>query len=112
MRDLFLWSYKLASTRSFAWEDGMVIPLADNINHADEYVSYKSKPYSYLKEHINGQSRIDYSDFSGRVGESDYRPMNGRTLLNRLEKYIRSCNSIEHVLNSESLWDLENLIND
>ena len=48
----------------------MVIPLADNINHADESVSYKARPDSYLSKFIPGSTRICYGDFTGESAHS------------------------------------------
>lgn len=85
----FFWAYKMVTTRSFSHGEGMVIPLADNLNHEDVYVDYLTLSSEFLNRKAADESEMskDYRDFKGFA----YR-FNGKTKFrthrNRLEKLV------------------------
>lgn len=44
----FLWAYHLVSTRSFGLEEGILAPIADNLNHRDCYLCCDIKGTAFI----------------------------------------------------------------
>lgn len=106
LKSLFFWAYKLVTTRAFCWGDGMIIPLADNLNHEDVYIDYLTLSKQFLN--IKAEQPIilkDYTDFLGSSKQSQ-APMKTRSHLNRLEKYYRWY-SDDGFSEIGAIWELE-----
>lgn len=111
-RDLeneFLWSWKVCCTRGYAWEGGMLIPMADNLNHGEVYTSYESEQKSVLLETLS-KGRTDYVDYSDFLSlESPEIPeVDKRQNKNRLQKYLQE-NTPPTI---KKIWDLEKILED
>jgi glycosyltransferase involved in cell wall biosynthesis len=105
----FFWSYKLVTTRSFSHGEGMVIPLADNLNHEDVYVDYLTLSREFLNRKALGiDESKDYKDFLGYISRFDGRKK-FRSHLNRFEKLIdripdANFNVLRHI------WEVDDLL--
>ena len=90
---LFFWAYKLVHTRSFAWgkPEGMLVPFADNLNHADINLTYKTLE-------------------KAKVSERESQPMQpgtGKLYMNRMMKYIHKYQSVEGLREIRYIWETE-----
>ncbi|CAG9321098.1 unnamed protein product [Blepharisma stoltei] len=106
LKSAFFWAYKIVTTRAFCWGDGMIIPLADNLNHEDVYIDYLTLSKEFLT--VKAEQPVllkDYSDFLGSSKQSAV-PMRSRSHLNKLEKHIRWYQD-EGFTNHSSVWELE-----
>ncbi|OMJ72639.1 hypothetical protein SteCoe_28864 [Stentor coeruleus] len=108
----FLWAYKLVTTRSFSHGEGLVIPLADNLNHEDVYVDYLTLSTGFLekKAHDPLINNKDYKDFQGIPNESS-APMRSRSHMNRLEKCLKIQNYAEPQF-LRNIWEIEEFLGD
>lgn len=108
----FLWAYKLVTTRSFSHGEGLVIPLADNLNHEDVYVDYLTLSTGFLEKKVQDQltDNKDYKDFQGFPHESP-APMRSRTHMNRLEKCLKVQNYAEPQF-LKNIWEIEEFLGD
>lgn len=106
----FLWAYKLVTTRSFSHGEGLVIPLADNLNHEDVYVDYLTLSTGFLEKKVQDQltDNKDYKDFQGFPHESP-APMRSRTHMNRLEKCLKVQNYAEPQF-LKNIWEIEEFL--
>jgi hypothetical protein len=105
----FVWTWKICCTRGYAWDGGMLIPMADNINHGEVYTSYESESKSLLEVLAkNKTGEIDYSDFlDGPCLE--FVQQEPRSNTNRLEKYLAAGNSLESL---NRIWDLDKVLDE
>jgi len=110
MKNEFLWAYKMVTTRSFSHGEGMIIPLADNLNHDDVYVDYLTLSQEFLirKSYDQQKDGKDYKDFLGSMHRSEGR-LKFRTHLNRLEKIIQLDPSLEFS-SVKHIWELNDLL--
>ena len=85
LEKVFRWSYELVIGRSFGeslpW--AMLVPLADNFNHANVNVSYE---LIHKKIHLV-DNRPKYQDFTNSV-DTPKVPMPHRYGTNRLQKWL------------------------
>lgn len=93
LEDLFAWAYKLVHTRSFAWgkPEGMLVPFADNLNHADINLTYKTIE----------KARV--SDPEAPRTE----PGPGKLYMNRMMKYLHKYQSVEELQDVRYIWETE-----
>ncbi|OMJ86347.1 hypothetical protein SteCoe_12134 [Stentor coeruleus] len=102
----FMWSWKVCCTRGYAWEGGMLIPVADNTNHGEVYTSYESEEKSVLKVQAeNRTSEVDYTDFLDIKLEYEIE-VDYRKNTNRLEKYLEK-SEIPEIRN---IWQLDRVL--
>lgn len=84
----FMWAWLVCCTRGYSWEGGMLIPMADNLNHGIVYTSYHGEEKSTLKTLAGNLTiDIDYTDFLGMQVKYDIQ-IDKRTNKNRLEKFL------------------------
>ena len=107
---VFLWTYKVVQTRSFAWgePEGMLIPFADFMNHGDVYMSFETCSSEFLE--ANQSNPITYVDYSDFTNTSSNRPdllFNRRTWTSRLEKYMRKSGALGVIQGLESVWEVD-----
>lgn len=112
---LYVWTYKLVQTRSFAWGDpeGMLIPFADFFNHADVYVSYETCTAEFLEANEDNLiTYVDYRDFSGTSQSPRFDlSFSSRAHLNRLQKYSSSPSySLPSLQALEAVWELDDTL--
>lgn len=107
LEKVFRWSYELVIGRSFGWSlpCSMIVPLADNLNHANVNVTYQ---LIHKKIHLVELSD-KYADFSNVV-ETESFDMPYRSYQNRLEKRIN--NGEIDIENVENIWDIDTILND
>jgi len=108
---LFLWTYKVVQTRSFAWgePEGMLIPFADFLNHGDVYMSFETRTLEFLEANkSNSITYIDYSDFANvqTTARADSQ-FPERTWSSRIEKYLQNEGAYDRLKGLESPWDME-----
>lgn len=90
LREYFEWAWRVTSTRSFMLEGGMLVPLADNLNHSDCSIRYDSlREDTLVEEHKGGNT--DYSGFEGKTAKQ-HIVFPTRSSQNRLEKYLSGGN--------------------
>jgi hypothetical protein len=104
--DLFYWAYKAFKTRCFEWAGYRMVPLADNLNHANVNVVYEVRSESYLAEACTRS--VDYSDFSG-TSTPQPSDMPRKTCRNRLQKFLDSHKPLPDLL---SIRDIEDYLGD
>ncbi|CAG9320802.1 unnamed protein product [Blepharisma stoltei] len=112
LKGLFNWAWRLTCTRAFAWEGGMVIPLADNLNHSDCYITYESEYREILEQtHLTIEGNKDYRDFSNTAykGREDTIL---RSNTNRLEKYLENNKNKDVLKELDAIWQVEEIIAD
>jgi hypothetical protein len=106
LRGCFDWAWRVCCTRGYAWEGGMLIPMADNMNHGEVYTSYESEEKSALQELAqNASSEIDYSDFIGSINEVTVI-RDPRHNTNRLEKFLQ----VNSLPNMENIWETDQIL--
>ncbi|CAG9333458.1 unnamed protein product [Blepharisma stoltei] len=106
IRGTFEWVWRVACTRLFAWEDGMLIPLADNLNHDDGYIRYESE-YKCVLEEIskNNKGDTDYRDFSNE-SHPTFEFEKARFYRTRLQKYLDNSEENKKI-EIDSIWELD-----
>lgn len=108
-RDLheeFMWAWKVCCTRGYAWEGGMLIPIADNTNHGEVYTSYESEEKSVLKVQAeNRTSEVDYTDFLDMKLEYEIE-VDYRKNTNRLEKFLEK----SEIPQVQNIWQLDRVL--
>jgi hypothetical protein len=107
----FYWAYKVVTTRAFCPHEGMLVPLADCLNHEDVTVDYITLTEDFLLARCQGRSLInDYQDFMGK-SSSSCNIMKTRTHKNRLEKYLAWFDS-EKIQDLEAVWEIDQLLHE
>lgn len=107
----FYWAYKVVTTRAFCPNEGMLIPLADCLNHEDVAVDYITLTQEFLEARSSGLSLInDYQDFLG-ISSSSCNIMKTRTHKNRLEKYI-SWYDTEKIQDMNAIWEIDQILHE
>jgi hypothetical protein len=108
--ETFLWAYKFVATRAFAQGEGMLVPLADCVNHDDVAVDYRTLSQHFLESRSNSTLITDYSSFSS---SSPAQPglMKTRTHKNRLEKYLAWFNT-EKISEIGAIWEIDQILTD
>jgi len=93
LEDLFAWAYKLVHTRSFAWgkPEGMLVPFADNLNHADINLTYKTIEKALVNEYEALQRK----------------PAPEKLYMNRMMKYLHKYQSVEGLREVDYIWETE-----
>lgn len=110
---LFLWTYKIVQTRSFAWgePEGMLIPFADFLNHGDVYMGFETRTLEFLEANkASSITYIDYSDFANTHTARADAQFPHRTWTNRIGKYLRKEGAVEELKSLGSPWALEDLL--
>ena len=88
LESVFMWAWRVCCTRGYAWEGGMLIPMADNMNHGEVYTSYESEEREILAVLAqNGTNDVDYSDYLliHTEAKAQVDPRHNTT---RLEKFL------------------------
>ena len=103
LKELFQWAFILVASRSFGRNIPcfMVIPLADNLNHAN----VDSKNHVLHKDlHLSDPNHngFDFTDFGNEVGNTEGEMVN-RTHGNSLENFL-TCNELPEIAH---VWDLD-----
>ena len=107
----FYWAYKVVTTRAFSPNEGMLIPLADCLNHEDVSVDYITLTQEFLEARSSGLSLInDYQDFLG-ASSSSCNIMKTRTHKNRLEKYL-SWFDTEKIQDMNAIWEIDQILHE
>ena len=100
----FMWTWKICCTRGYAWDGGMLIPMADNINHGEVYTSYESETQAMLQILAkNKTGEVDYSDFLDLHTNGEFKA-DPRHNMNKLEKFLSSGLELKPC---EKIWDLD-----
>jgi hypothetical protein len=98
-------------TRAFAQGEGMLIPLADHLNHEDVCVDYITLSLEFLQtKSITGALLNDYKDFTG-VSQNSNSLMKTRTHKNRLEKYLTWFDD-EKICDMSAIWEIDQILTD
>jgi hypothetical protein len=96
-------------TRAFAQGEGMLIPLADHLNHEDVCVDYITLSLEFLQtKSITGALLNDYKDFTG-VSQNSNSLMKTRTHKNRLEKYLTWFDD-EKICDMSAIWEIDQIL--
>jgi hypothetical protein len=97
----FKWAYEFVIGRSFGWAlpCSMIVPLADNLNHANVNVSYS---LLHKDIHILGPT-VKYDDFQGIAEVKEFQPRK-KTCLNRLNKALGD--GIVQFDELTNIWDI------
>lgn len=107
LENIFLWAWRVCCTRGYAWDGGMLIPMADNMNHGEVYTSYESEERIVLLELARDvSSEVDYSDFLNIHKQVNFQ-VDPRHNTNRLEKYVLEKNDLPGL---ESIGELEKVL--
>ncbi|OMJ89573.1 hypothetical protein SteCoe_8279 [Stentor coeruleus] len=102
----FMWSWLVCCTRGYSWEGGMLIPMADNLNHGIIYTSYHGEEKNTLRTLAeNKTTDIDYTDFLGIEVKYDIQ-VDKRTNKNRLEKLLEKSDMPE----IKNVWELNQIL--
>ena len=106
LESVFRWSYELVIGRSFgeALPCSMLVPLADNLNHANVNVTYQ---LLHKKIHLV-ENKPKYQDFKNEV-----KPTQGNMIhrygTNRLQKFLETGNTT--LTSIKNIWELDKLLN-
>lgn len=106
LKEIFDWAWKLTTTRSFAQEGGMVIPMADNMNHSIVNIEYECKTKEQLLTETDGQ--VDYSDFTGAPPRAALGPSQSR-YQNKLDRYLGGQPDKAALKSAQNLWEVDAL---
>ena len=108
LKETFIWAFKVSNTRAFNHDEGIIVPMADNLNHDDVYIDYLSLSKEFLQAKSQEIDLLkDYRDFDTNPHTSN-GPMNARTHFNRLEKYSKWFND-SGFEGCRSVWELSEL---
>ena len=105
LKELFTWALRVFNTRAFGWEDRMLIPLADNINHSNVDVVY----HTFFKDDPDSPLEVDFSDFTGKASTTN-KPLRFKTNLSRLEKYIKATSDKKPIKSLNAIWEVDRLL--
>lgn len=90
----------------------MIIPLADNFNHIDVYISYETRSGSFLDKYCRtGSLEHDYGDFKN-TPFSNKTTMIQRTYRNRLQKFLVENEDISKLQSVNYIWDIDDELED
>lgn len=96
----------MVSTRQFAQDEDVLVPLADHLNHAPVFVSMITCEEEALK---GTEQEIDFRDFAGkRIAEE--KPMPKRSYASRLDRYMKA-NPKTHI-KVTNIWDVNRLVSE
>lgn len=99
------------TTRAFCQNEGMLIPLADCLNHEDVCVDYITLTEEFLLTRCAGKTLLnDYHDFGG-IGRPPVNLMKTRTHKNRLEKYLSWFDN-EKIKDMNAIWEIDQILYD
>lgn len=97
MDSLFAWAYKLLHTRSFAWgnPEGMLVPFADNLNHADLNLTYKT---------------LEKSKIASLPESTSHLPSREKLYMNRMMKFLHQYKSVDGLKVVSFIWETEEML--
>jgi hypothetical protein len=112
LKDLYNWSWRVVSTRSFQHDELRLIPMADFINYSNAEVVYEDHDIEILTRNANHNSGpIDYREFLGHSIKGS-GSMDDVRYKNRLDEYLNSNPAKESLKQINAIWEINKFLTD